>query len=302
MRAKSQNFEGAETMRYWPLGRKIGSFRFKTKTGNITAYIILSGIGIIMLLPFLWMVSTSFKSPVEVYSFPPTFIPRPIVWGNYSAALTEVPFGRFMLNSYYIGLVVTLGQLFLCSLAAYAFARLRFPGRDTLFLIYLATMMVPIQARLVPLYIMMIKYHWMNTHYALIVPSLATAFSTFLMRQFMLTIPRELEDSARLDGCNYLTTFFHIILPSMKPALATLGIFAFTMTYNDFLWPLIIISSTRLKTLPIGLMMFQSRVVLRTPWNLMMAAATMSIIPLLVVFILGQKHYVRGITTTGLKG
>lgn len=277
-------------------------FRSKVDYGNSVAYIVLSIIGIFMLLPFFWMVSTSLKPSDEVFTFPPTFIPHQVVWGNYIAATKEVPLGRFIFNSYYIGFVVTLGQLFFCSLAGYAFARLRFPRRETLFLVYLATMMVPIQARLVPLYIMMRGFHWINTHYALIVPSLATAWSTFLMRQFMLTIPKELEDSARIDGCNYITTFFYIILPSLKPALATLGIFAFIMKYNEFLWPLIVISTNPLKTLPIGLLMFQSRVVLRTPWNLLMAAATMAILPLLVVFVFGQKHYVRGITTTGLKG
>jgi len=284
------------------LNQKDNKLKYRIDLGNIVAYVVLSIIGIFMLLPFLWMVSTSLKPSDEVFSFPPTFIPSKIMWSNYIAAMKEVPLGKFIFNSYYIGLVVTLGQLFFCSLAGYAFARLRFPKRETLFFLYLATMMVPIQARLVPLYIMMRKFHWINTHYALIVPSLATAWSTFLMRQFMLTIPKELEDSARIDGCNYLTTFFYIILPSIKPALATLGIFAFIMSYNDFLWPLIIVSSNPLKTLPVGLLMFQSRVVLRTPWNFLMAAATIAIVPLLVVFVLGQKHYVRGITTTGLKG
>ncbi|MCS7367494.1 MAG: carbohydrate ABC transporter permease [archaeon YNP-WB-062] len=270
--------------------------------GDIGAYIILSIFGVIMLLPFLWMVSTSLKPPDEVFTFPPEFIPKHIAWDNYRRALEQIPFGRFFFNSFYIAITVTIGQLFTSFLAGYAFARLRFSGRDILFLIYLATMMVPLQVRLIPLYIMMRNFHWINTHYALIIPALTSAWGTFLARQFMLTIPKELDEAARIDGCNYIDIVFRIILPVSKPLLATLGIFVFIGEYNSFLWPLIAINSISLKTIPLGLIMFQERIYLETPWNYVMAASTVSVLPLLTIFILGQKYYVRGIVTSGLKG
>jgi len=274
----------------------------KNIMGDIIAYILLSIFGVLMVLPFIWMVSTSLKPPEEVFVFPPEFIPRHIAWGNYIRALEEIPYKRLLFNSFYIAITVTLGQLLTCSLSGYAFSRLRFPGRDVLFLIYLATMMVPLQVRLVPLYIMMSRFHWIDTHYALIVPALTSAWGTFLARQFMLTIPRELDEAARIDGCNYVDIVFRIILPISKPLLATLGIFTFIGTYSDFLWPLIVISSVSLKTIPLGLIMFQERIYLETPWNYVMAASTVSVLPLLIIFILGQKYYVKGIVTTGLKG
>jgi multiple sugar transport system permease protein len=250
----------------------------------------------------LWMVSTSLKDIDQVYDYPPAILPDPIVWRNYIEAFRRVPFGRFFLNSAYISAAVVLGQLFTCSLAGYAFARLRFPGRDVIFIGYLATMMIPFAVLMIPLFITMRTFGWINTHYALIFPYLATAFGTFLMRQFMLTLPRELEDAARIDGCSYFRLYRRIILPLTKPALATLGILTFMNTWNDFLWPLIIISSVQNKTLPLGLLMFQEQSAMKTPWHLVMAAATFSIVPILIVFTLGQKYYVQGIVTSGLKG
>lgn len=269
---------------------------------NITAWVILAIGAFLSTVPFLWMVSTSLKNLDEVYSYPPTFIPHVIAWRNYIEAFRRVPFGRFFFNSGYISLAVVLGQLFTCSLAGYAFARLRFPGRDLIFMSYLATMMIPFAVLMIPLFITMRTIGWVNTHYALIVPSLATAFGTFLMRQFMLTLPRELEDAARIDGCSYFRLYWRIILPLTKPALATLGILTFMNVWNDFLWPLIVISSVPMKTLPLGLLMFQEQSTMKTPWQLVMAAATFSIIPILIVFTLGQKYYVQGIVTSGLKG
>ncbi len=269
---------------------------------NVLAWMLLAIGAILSTIPFLWMVSTSLKNMEEVYRFPPTFIPETVMWRNYIEAFRRVPFGRFFLNSGYISLSVVVGQLFTCSLAGYAFARLRFPGRDALFLGYLGTMMIPFAVLMIPLFITMRYIGWVNTHYALIFPSLATAFGTFLMRQFMLTLPRELEDAARIDGCSWFRLYWRIILPLTKPALATLGILTFMNVWNDFLWPLIIISSVQKKTLPLGLLMFQEQSTMKTPWQLVMAAATFSIIPILIVFTLGQKYYVQGIVTSGLKG
>lgn len=269
---------------------------------NVTAWVLLTIGAVLSSVPFIWMVSTSLKGLDEVYMFPPTFIPENVIWRNYVEAFRRVPFATFFFNSGYISLSVVLGQLFTCSLAGYAFARLRFPGRDTIFLLYLATMMVPFAVLMIPLFITMRTLDWVDTHLALIVPAIVSVFGTFLMRQFMSTLPRELEDAARIDGCNFFRLYWRIILPLTKPALATLGILAFMNTWNDFLWPLIVISSITKKTLPLGLLMFQEQSAMKTPWNLVMAAATFSVIPILIIFTLGQKYYVQGIVTSGLKG
>jgi multiple sugar transport system permease protein len=238
----------------------------------------------------------------EVYTYPPTFIPKVIRWRNYIEAWRRMPFGIFFKNSAYISASVAVGQMFTCSLAGYAFSRLRFPGRDTIFLFYLATMMIPFAVIMIPLFITMRTFGWVNRHMALIVPALVSVWGTFLMRQFMSTLPKELEDAARVDGCSFVRLYWTIVLPLAKPALATLGILTFMGTWNDFLWPLIVISSVRNKTLALGLLMFQEQSTMRTPWHLMMASATLAIMPILVIFTLGQKYYVQGIVTTGLKG
>jgi multiple sugar transport system permease protein len=187
-------------------------------------------------------------------------------------------------------------------MAGYAFARLRFPGRDKIFLIYLSTMMIPFAVRMIPLFVLMKTFGWIDSLYALSFPGLFSAWGTFVMRQFMLTIPRELEDAAFIDGASRVQIYWRIILPLTKPALATLGIFHFMGSWNAFLWPLIIISSQNNKTLPLGLAAFQAMVAMKTPWHLVMAAAVVSILPILVIFVLGQKYYVQGIVTSGLKG
>lgn len=272
---------------------------------DIFVYLFLILFGVLMVLPFLWMLSTSLKGSQEVLiSNPPTFIPQEFVWSNYLKPFMEFPFLRFFFNTFYIAVVVTIVELLFCSLAGYAFARLEFPGRNMLFFIFLGTMMIPIQVRIIPLYKMMQLFGWVDTHLALIFPFLTffSAWGTFLIRQFAMTIPKELEESAFIDGCNYFQIFCHIILPIIKPALATLGIFTFVHVYNRFLWPLIIIDSTSLKTLPLGLAMFKGRIFMETPWNQLMAISTLSIIPLLILFVIGQKYYIRGVVTSGLKG
>ncbi|HXF60174.1 MAG TPA: carbohydrate ABC transporter permease [Caldilineaceae bacterium] len=270
--------------------------------GNGLAWLILGAGGVIMLLPFLWMVSASIKGLDEIYAFPPRFIPERILWSNYVEAWRMLPFGRFFLNSTIVSVSVVLGQLFTCSLAGYSFARLRYPGRDKLFLLYLSTMMIPFAVVMIPLYVQMRWFNWIDTLWPLIIPAIFTPWGTFLMRQFMSTLPRELEDAGRIDGCSFFRLYASIILPLTKPALATLGIFTFLSTWNNFLWPLIIISSVSNKTLPLGLVMFRTRLPMETPWQLVMAASTFSIVPILVVFIMGQKYYVQGIVTSGIKG
>ncbi len=278
------------------------SQRRTKQIGDLLTWLILTSGGIFMLLPFAWMVMSSLKSLPEIYAFPPTFLPERPMWSNYAETWNAMPFGRFFLNSLIVATTVTLGQLCTCSLAGYAFARLRFPGRDLMFLAYLATIMVPFAVVMIPLFILMRYLGWLDTRFALIVPALFSPWGTFLMRQFMLTIPRELEDAARIDGCTFFNIYWRIILPVSQPVLATLGIFTFLGQWNDFLWPLIMINSIEKRTLPLGLAAFQSMSMLKTPWHLIMAAATFAVIPVIVLFVLGQKYYVRGIVTTGLKG
>ncbi len=228
-------------------------------------------------------------------------------WSNYAKAWRYsemVPFARFFANSAFVAVSVTLGQLITCATAGYAFARLHFPGRDKLFLLYIATLMVPFQVTLVPLYLIMQRLHWLNSYQSLIIPGLVSAYGTFLMRQFMTTLPYELEDAARIDGASPLTAFVRVILPLCTPVLTTLTILAFMGSWNAFLWPLIMISKTEMRTLPIGLAFFTSvpETVGFPQYQLMMAAATFSMIPTLIVFLLGQRYFIKGIALSGLKG
>ena len=274
----------------------------RRRLGDLVAWIVLSLGSVMMLLPFLWMVSNSLKNLKEVYRFPPDFIPDVIRWGNYVEVWTRLPFGRFFLNSLVVATSITLGVLFTSSLAGYAFARLPFPGRDQIFLGYIATMMIPFAVVMIPFFVLMRAFDWVDTLNALIVPGLFSAWGTFMMRQFMLTIPLELEDAAMLDGCSDFGIYWRIFMPLSQPVIATLAIFQFMGSWNSFLWPLIIIRSMEKKTLPLGLAAFQEMVALRTPWHLVMAASVMSVFPILVLFVLGQKYYVQGIVTSGLKG
>jgi len=268
---------------------------------DVLTYFILIVFGLIFSLPFLWMIFSSFKTSSEIWTFPPVFLPDKFRWSNYLKAWQALPFDRFFLNSIIVTGCVTVGQLFTCSLGGYAFARLRFKGRDKIFLTYLATMMIPFPVLMVPLFIIMRYFGWIDTLKALIAPFLFSAWGTFLMRQFMLGIPRSLEDAAKIDGCSYWKIYWRIIIPLCKPVFATLGIFTFMMSWNQFFWPLIMINTIDNKTLPLGLAMFRTRIAAETPWNLIMAAACFIVLPVIVLFIVGQKYYVKGIVTTGMK-
>ena len=269
---------------------------------DLLVYVVLSVVGIIFIMPFAWMVANSFKDIRGIYQYPPTFIPEVWHFENYTEAWTLTHFDLGFLNSAFVAAAVVLGQLFTASLAGYSFARLRYPGRDKIFLLYISLMMVPFTVLLIPLYIQMRAFGWISTLQAVIVPFLFTPWGTFMMRQFMVTIPRELEDAARIDGCGFFRTYWLIILPLTKPALATLAIFTFVNTWNSFQWPLIVLGKPKVKTLPLLLASFQNQSGMRTPWHLIMAAATFVVIPVLVAFVLGQKYYVRGIVTSGIKG
>lgn len=267
---------------------------------RIFAYSMLTLGAFIMIVPFLWMVSTSFKTLEQTFVWPPLLIPPTLRWDNYARMFELVDFGLYTWNTLKIALVVTFGQLLTSSMAGYAFARLRFPGRETLFLIYLATMMIPGVVVLIPNFIVMRNLGLVNTHLGLMLPALTSAFGTFLMRQFFLGFPSELEDAAKLDGCNPLSFYFRILIPLSTPILATLGVMTFQGTWNDFLWPLIMLSSASKRTLQVGLSFMIGPN--STDWPLLMAGSVLTLLPIIVLFFFAQKYFVQSIKMTGLKG
>jgi multiple sugar transport system permease protein len=270
--------------------------------GRLTLHIILILGAFVMVLPFLWMVSTSLKTQTDVLrEFPPRLIPATFMISNYATALTSLPFDRFYLNSLIVASSVTILQLFLSSLAAFAFARLRFKGRNALFFLYLTGLMIPFPVLLVPNFIIVRQLGWFNTYLALIIPPAFSAFSTFLLRQYYRGLPMEYDEAARMDGASSLRIWWNIILPNSKPALAALAIFIFLGTWNDFLWPLVVTNSESMRTLPVGLSMFQGQYLVR--WELLMAATVVALLPVLIIYFFAQNWIIRGLSvTSGLKG
>ncbi|MDE0099358.1 MAG: carbohydrate ABC transporter permease [Truepera sp.] len=253
-----------------------------------------------MLLPFLWMVSTSLKLPREIFTFPPTWIPSEFAWSNYTKALTAMPFGRFYLNSLAVAIAVTLLTILTSALAAFAFARLRFRGRDTLFLIYLATLMIPFTVLLIPNFVLIRQFNWYDSYQALILPPAFSAFATFLLRQYFRGIPQELDDAARMDGASSFRIWWQIIMPNSAPVIAALAIFVFLGNWNEFLWPLVVTNSPEMRTIPVGLSAFQGQFNVR--WELLMAAAVVAMLPIIVVYLFAQQWFIKGITITGMGG
>ena len=278
--------------------------RWKGKFKAILAYSFLSLGALAMVAPFLWMVTTSLKEPGSIFSYQrpwwQDWVPTQFVWQNYVKAWYAVPFARFYVNSLFVSICVTLGQVSTSALAAYAFARLQFPGRDKIFFGYLATMMVPGAVTMIPVFILLRYLGWIDTYKAVILPGIFTAYGTFLLRQFFLTLPTDLEDAAKIDGCSYFGIFWKIILPLSKPALATLTTFTFMGSWLNFMWPLIVLNTHDLFTLPVGLSYFQS--LHHTDWSLLMAGSLMMILPILIVFLINQRYFVEGIKLTGIKG
>jgi multiple sugar transport system permease protein len=253
-----------------------------------------------MLVPLLWMVSTSLMDELEVYREPLRLLPERPRWENYPAALGMLPFGRFFVNTGIMALGIIAGQLVVCSLAAYSFARLRFRGRDSTFVLFLSTLMVPQIVTLIPAYLIVHGLGWLNTYWALIVPFINSVWGIFLLRQFFLTLPRELDESARLDGASEWTILFRIVLPLARPALVTLAVFAFLSTWQSFLWPLIVTDRMEMRPVEVGIAMFQS--LYTRNWPYQMAAAVTVMVPMIVVFAIAQRHFTRGISLTGMKG
>lgn len=281
---------------------RAGSNRhLRRRIGHITLHAALLVGTFFMVMPFLWMVSTSLKVPKEIFKYPPIWIPTEIAWANYRDALTALPFDRFYLNSAIVSVSSTLIQVLAAALAAFAFARLRFKGRNPLFLLYLATLMIPFQVTMIPNFILISRVlDWYNTYQALIFPTSFSAFSVFLLRQFFAGLPMELDEAARMDGASTLRIWWQIILPLSGPALAALSIFSFLGSWNSFLWPLVVTASNEMRTIPVGLSAFQGEY--NTAWNLLMAGSVIALVPVLAVYMVGQNWFQRGITLSGMGG
>ena len=265
------------------------------------AHISLSLVAIMSLFPLYWTVATSFKEKGHIFVSPPEWIPSPVSLEGYRNLLTQIPLLTNLMNTTIVCIVVVGGQLLFNSMGAYAFARLSFPGRDKLFLLYLATLMVPAQVTLIPNYVLVHRLGLVNSLAAVIVPFiLFSAFGTFLMRQFFISLPNELEDAAKIDGANHLVIFTRVMLPLVAPALTSFGVFAFVFFWNDFTWPLIVLTSPQVKTMTVAIAGLATSAYF-TDWTSLMAGATLSVIPLLILFFVAQKQFVEGIVMTGIK-
>lgn len=273
----------------------------KARLENLVVYLMLIGAATIIIFPIIYVFFGSLKQPNELFAYPPRLLPKGLFPGNFVHAWGANPFGRFILNSLIVSTAITLGQITFSALAAYAFARLRFWGRDQLFMIFLATLMIPGHVTLIPAFLIVKKLGWIDTYAGLTVPFLATAFGTFLLRQFFLTIPQELEDAARIDGAGRLRFLAAILIPLSRPALGALAIWSFLGAWNQYLWPLVATNSTSMRTVQIGIAMFLLEEA-GTSWGVVMAGAVLVILPTLLAFLVAQKQIVKGITMTGLKG
>jgi multiple sugar transport system permease protein len=272
----------------------------KIRIGRVITYAALIVLAVLMLLPFLWMVSASLKLDQDVFRVPIQWIPAEPRWSNFATIWTRIPFLTFFGNSLKLTVIITLLQLFTSSFAAYAFAKLKFPGRDWLFLAYIGSIAIPWQAYMVPQFIMMRRLDLVDTHTSLILLQAFSAFGVFLLRQFFISIPDEILDAARIDGMSEYGIFFRIMLPLSKPALATLTIFTSVAVWNDFMGPLIYLNSQSLKTIQLGLRMFIQQY--GADYALIMAAALVSLVPVVILFVFLQRFFIEGIASTGVKG
>jgi multiple sugar transport system permease protein len=292
----------AEWMTEQPVaGGRQGGRRGPSLGGRLTAGILLWLSAILAAFPFLWMIRSSIMPARLVMKFPPVWIPPSVTFDSYAKLLLHQPYIRYIFNSLVVAGVVTVGQMIISSMAAYAFARLRFPGRDRLFLLYLATMIIPAQVTLIPQYVLVSRLGWIDSYAALIIPFLSSAFITFLLRQFFLSIPQELEDAARIDGAGYFRIYATIILPLAGPALATGALLSFIGTWTSFLWPLIVTRSKDMRTVPVGLASFVQEMGV-TDYGQIMAGSVLSMLPMFVLFALLQRFIVQSLATSGLKG
>ncbi|OIB02537.1 sugar ABC transporter permease [Paenibacillus sp. LC231] len=270
------------------------------KASRLAVHILLAVGALLMIMPFLWMISTSFKSFADSMSVPHKWLP--VEWhpDNYLRVIQTIDFGTYYLNTVIVTVGRTAGQLILCSLAAYAFASLRFPFKNAIFLALLAVLMVPSQVVMIPSFVIMREFNWLDTFYVLIVPGIFSAFGTFLLRQFFMTLPKDLEEAAKIDGCSYFRIYWNIYLPLSKAALVSLAIFTILASWNDLLWPLIMTSSEEMRVLSIGISSFQGQH--STDYPLLMAGALMATLPIIILFIFLQRYFIEGIAMNGIKG
>jgi multiple sugar transport system permease protein len=256
----------------------------------------------LMVLPFMWMLSTSLKEQQYILKTPPELIPNPLTFTSYSQLAERIDLTRTFFNSMMVAVLGTAGQIVVAAMAAYAFSRLEWRGRNTVFLLYLATMMVPAVVLVVPQFILVRQLGWMNTYAALIVPGLFSAFGTFLLRQSLLTIPKDFEEAAFVDGANHFTIFWRIIMPLSGPAIATLAVFSFMGYWNNYLYPLFVARQAQVMTLPIALATLQAGPRALTEWNMVMAGSVITVLPILAAYLLAQRWFVRGVISSGIKG
>lgn len=272
----------------------------KLKTWQrLLCHIVLVTGAFLSVMPFLWMITTSLKPAGALYEAP-LLVPIHFDWQNYVEAWQAAPFPRFFWNSVVMTVGITLAQTLLSAMAGYAFARLKFPGRNILFFLVLGTMMIPFPVTLIPSFLIVADLGWLNTYQGLIVPRAVSAFAIFLFRQFFLSIPRELEEAALIDGANRFTIFWRIVLPLSTPVIAASAIFSFLFAWNDFLWPLVVTTKTSMQTIQLGLAVFQGQY--GTFWTLLMAATVLATLPAILAFLLAQRRFIEGITSSGLKG
>jgi multiple sugar transport system permease protein len=276
--------------------RRPGSFRVT----SVVSQILLSLVALLFLVPIIWMLLSALKPSAEVFTTPPTLFGSEVKFSNFVEAWNYLPFGRFILNTVFVAGIGTLITLVASAMSGYAFARLNFRFRGGLFVLYLSTLIVPQEVIVIPMFLVMQRLNWVNSYQALILPWAFTAFGTFLLRQFFLTIPRELEEAAKIDGCGHIRILRSVIIPISAPALAVLAVFTFISYWNSFLWPLIIINDTDKMTVPLGLDLFLGQQGQR--WELLMAAATISMVPTVILVLALQKYLVRGIALSGLGG
>lgn len=263
-------------------------------------HVVMAIGALLMIFPFIWTLSNSFKSMAEMFAYPPVLLPEKLLFKNYWDSLTAMPFDLAYWNSTYITIAIVVIQLLTCTLAAYAFARIQFRGREFIFIVILAMLMVPHQVTMIPTYLIISKLGWLDTHWALIIPnSIFWAFGVFMMRQFMMGIPAELEEAAMVDGASPPRIYAQIMMPLVKPALAALTIFSFLSNWNAFLYPLLYLSDRKLFTVPLLLNAFKGQY--STNWSLVMAGTMISVIPVLIVYLIAQKHIIEGIAMTGIK-
>jgi len=277
---------------------KNGVLKAERRRNRIAFIILLVGL-FAMLFPFFWMILSAFKTQADVYSYPPKWLPSSWSLDNFARVFKMVPFGRYYFNSILVTTLSTVGQIFVSILAAYSLARLRFPFKNLIFMFVVATMLMPFVVTMIPTFLIISSLKWIDSYQGLIVPFLFNGFSIIFLVQFFITVPMDLQDAARIDGCGYFGILFNVILPNTKPAISTIALFTFLGHWTEYLWPLIVINTTDMRTLPIGLRYLMTEG--SSDYQLMMAASVMAIVPVLIIYMFSEKQFIKSITMTGLK-